>query len=94
MKTRRWRESDEVTEHYQVPYRCLVPQSSVNLLVAGRCLDADPGAFGAVRVMVNCNQMGEAAGTACSIALQGGGSVASIPVSDLQESLRKGGALI
>ena len=49
---------------YQVPYRCLVPQGARNLLVAGRVLDADRGAYGAVRVMVNCNQTGQAAGVA------------------------------
>ena len=34
--------------------------------LAGRMLDADREAYGALRVMVNCNQMGEAAGAAAA----------------------------
>ena len=43
-----------------------MPKGSVNVLCAGRMLDCDRGAYGAVRVMVNCNQMGEAAGVAAA----------------------------
>lgn len=51
---------------------CVIPGGSGNVLCAGR------GAFGAVRVMVSCNQTGEAAGTACRLALQDGCGVAEI----------------
>ena len=62
-KRTRWRpKTKENPTFYQVPYRSLVPKAAKNVLVAGRCLDADRGAFGAVRVMVNCNQTGQAAG--------------------------------
>ncbi|MFA7185624.1 MAG: FAD-dependent oxidoreductase, partial [Victivallales bacterium] len=47
---------------YQIPLRSLIPGNSVNVLSAGRMIDADRYAFGAVRVMVNLNQCGEAAG--------------------------------
>ena len=57
---------------YQIPYRCLVPQGARNVLAAGRLVDADRGAYGAVRVMVNCNQTGEAAGVACCAGAQRG----------------------
>ena len=39
-----------------------------NLLSAGRMMQTDRGAFGAVRVMVNLNQTGEAAGVAAAMA--------------------------
>lgn len=57
---------------YQVPYRALVPKGSVNVLCAGRMLDCARDAYGALRVMVNCNQMGEAAGRAAAKALREG----------------------
>ncbi len=63
----RWRpEGEDCATFYQIPYRSMVPKGSVNVLCAGRMLDCDRGAYGAVRVMVNCNQMGEAAGVAAA----------------------------
>ena len=82
------------TTFYQIPYRSLVPQGSKNVLVAGRCLDADEGAFGAVRVMVNCNQMGQAAGVAAHLAVDGGVSVADVEPGRLRAALRKQGAAV
>ncbi|UCD50733.1 MAG: FAD-dependent oxidoreductase [Phycisphaerales bacterium] len=92
---RRWRpERPESPTFYQIPYRSLVPQNSVNVLCAGRMLDADRGAFGAARVMVNCNQMGEAAGTACCLALQGGSAVGDVDTRQLRRTLAGGGSII
>ena len=82
------------TTFYRVPYRSLVPQGSRNLLVAGRCLDADEGAFGAVRVMVNCNQMGQAAGVAAWLALDGGVDVAKVDAAKLRATLKQQGAAV
>ena len=66
----RWRvESSEQPQFYEIPFRSLVPEEAENLLVAGRLLDADRDAFGGVRVMVNMNQTGEAAGVAAWLAL-------------------------
>jgi hypothetical protein len=92
---RRWRlERPESPTFYQVPYRSLVPQHSVNVLCAGRMVDADRGAFGAARVMVNCNQMGEAAGTACCLALQNSAAVGEVDVKQLRRTLAAGGSVI
>ena len=82
------------TEFYQVPYRSLVPQGSRNVLVAGRCLDADEEAFGAVRVMVNCNQMGQAAGVASWLALDSGKDLSEIDTDRLRDALKKQGAIV
>ena len=62
----RWRKEGEVTDHYEIPYRAIVPKGSENVLCAGRMLDCSRDAYGALRVMVNCNQMGEAAGRAAA----------------------------
>jgi hypothetical protein len=79
---------------YQIPYRCLVPRGAANVLVAGRLIDADRGAYGAIRVMVNCNQTGEAAGAAAAIALRDDIPVADVPPADLRQTLRRGGAIV
>ncbi len=59
------------TPCYQVPYRCLVPRGVENLLVAGRCISASHEAHGAIRVMVNCMQFGQAAGAAAALCAAG-----------------------
>ena len=64
------------------------------MLVAGRLLDADPGAYGALRVMVNCNQTGEAAGAAAWLALDAGAPVHAVDTERLRATLRRHGALL
>lgn len=92
---KRWRpERPANPTFYQIPYRSLVPQGSVNVLCAGRMLDADRGAFGATRVMVNCNQMGEAAGAACYLALRDGTAVGEVDVQQLRRTLAEGGSVV
>ena len=91
---RRWREKrDGSPTFYQVPYRSIVPKGSQNVLCAGRMVDADRGGFGAVRVMVNCNQMGEAAGVASFLALEAGSGVAEMDPSRLRRALAEGGSV-
>ena len=46
---------------YEIPLRALLPAKAENLVCAGRMIDCTREAYGALRVMVNCNQMGEAA---------------------------------
>ncbi|NUQ61953.1 MAG: FAD-dependent oxidoreductase [Pirellulales bacterium] len=91
----RWREpAAEDPTFYQVPYASLIPRGSRNVLVAGRLLDADRGAFGAARVMVNCNQMGQAAGTAAAISLKQGIDVGEVRPEELRETLADQGAIV
>ncbi len=92
---RRWREVTPTDPtFYQVPYRCLVPEGRGNVLAAGRLIDCDNGAFGAIRVMVNTNQMGEAAGTAAHMALDENRGVADVDVAKLRRVLKAGGSAI
>ena len=79
---------------YQIPFSSLVPRGAKNVLVAGRCIDADEGAFGAVRVMVNCNQMGQAAGVAAWLALDSGKNVDQLDAAALRAALKKQGAAV
>ena len=92
---RRWRdETDENPTFYQIPYRSLVPKDMRNVLVAGRAIDADKGAFGAIRVMVNTNQTGEAAGVAAHFALDAGVPMADVDAARLRKTLGDGGSAI
>ena len=59
-------------EYYEIPLRSLIPPGFDNLIAAGRMIDAEEGAYGAARVMVNLNQIGEAAGAAAVRVLNGG----------------------
>ena len=49
---------------YTIPYGALVPRGIDNLLVAGRCLSADPMAFASVRVIGPCMLEGQAVAVA------------------------------
>lgn len=92
----RWRpETPTNPTFYQIPYRCLVPRlGPPNLLVAGRMIDADETAHGAIRVMVNMNQVGEAAGVAAWLALGGQCSAKEVDTEKLRKTLSAGGSVI
>lgn len=69
---------------YQIPYRSLIPLDFDNVLVVGRCCGATHEAAGAIRVMVNCMQTGQAAGIAAALA---GDDVRAVAVGELQGRL-------
>lgn len=75
-----------------IPYRSLVPKGSDDVIVAGRCVAADGQALGPARIMSTCMAMGEAAGTATVLKLQGGLSYRTIDVQHLRRLLRQAGA--
>ncbi len=79
---------------YQIPYRSLIPKSSQNILVAGRCLSATHDAHASVRSMGQCMAMGQAAGTAASIMVEDNSSASAIDVKKLQDRLLANGAII
>ena len=55
---------------------------------------SDRGAFGAVRVMVNCNQTGEAAGAAAWAALDGNTGIRNIDAARVREALARQGSIV
>jgi hypothetical protein len=59
-------------DFYDVPYGALVVQGLDNLLVAGRCLSADPVAQSSIRIQQSCMSTGEAAGTAAAMSIDQG----------------------
>lgn len=87
-------EGAEHARFYRIPLRSLIPGGARNLIVAGRMLDADQEAFGAVRVMVNLNQTGEAAGVAAWQALNGGRAMTEIDPAETRRLLARGGSIV
>ena len=80
------RDSDNAFNH--LPWRMLVPQSGPgNLLVAGRCAGMEHLGQSSARVSGGCFVMGQAAGTAAALRVNGEFSVAT-----LQQRLREAGA--
>ena len=81
-------------DFYQVPLKTIIPQGVSNVLVAGRMVDADQSAFGAIRVMVNLNQLGEAAGVAAYNSLNQNLPVSQIDAAKVRHLLASGGSVI
>lgn len=90
----RWLPQDEILPFYQFTLGSLIPAGTRNLITAGRMLDADAEAFGAVRVMVNLNQCGEAAGVAAVEALDSGNSIAEVNPTTVRSRLATGGSIV
>lgn len=80
---------------YPVPYRVLVPQQqhTSNLLVAV-CVPASQVAFSSLRMEVQYQMLGQAAGTAAALALDCDLPVAQVDIATLQAQLRADGAVL
>jgi len=61
-----------IGRHMHVPYGSLVPREVENVLAAGRCFSSDPVANDLLSPIQFCIAMGQAAGTAAALAVQGG----------------------
>ena len=81
-------------EYYTIPYRCLIPQTVSNMLVAGRCISSDHSAQASYRIMPFVCCLGEAAGEAVAMAGRDGRSVREVDVRELQDRLREQGAFL
>lgn len=74
-------------DHYDIPYRSLVPKKIANLLVAGRCHSATRLAQSSSRVTVTAMAMGQAAGSAAAIALESNKTVAELDGAKVRAAL-------
>ena len=72
----------------------IVPQTVGNLYVVGRCASMTHGGQSAARVTGPCFVMGQAAGTACDLALSAGVAAGEIDVTALQAQLESDGAFL
>jgi len=76
-------------DFYQIPLSVMVSDKTPNIVLAGRMISADRSAFGGIRVMVNLNQTGEAAGVAAALAASREKSVSGIAAESVREYLAK-----
>lgn len=77
---------------YTIPFRCLVPQKTRNLLVAGRSICCDYQAQGTIRIQQTCMSTGTAAGIAAVMAYTEQSDVCSVDgnkVSSVIKEMRK-----
>jgi len=81
-------------EFYGIPFRCLLPVGSENLVVAGRCVSCDRTILASLRVMPPAMAMGQAAGTAAAIAQNYENRFRKIPSFILREALCKEGVYL
>jgi carbohydrate kinase (thermoresistant glucokinase family) len=80
-------ESYGTANAYCIPYRSLIPVDLDNVLVAGRCISSTHEALAAIRVMPPSFAMGQAAGTAAALAVQGDGTSRQVSVDELRKQL-------
>ena len=81
-------------KYYTIPYGCLVPKDSENLLVAGRCISTTHEAQASIRIMPTVCTLGEAAGVAAAVACEDKTSVKNVDVQKVRAILRENGAVI
>ncbi|MCL4388176.1 FAD-dependent oxidoreductase [Candidatus Marsarchaeota archaeon] len=79
---------------YEVPYRSIVVKGIDNLFAIGRCLSAEFYAQASARVTGTAMAMGQAAATASKMAIDKELKAKDVPVKDLQERLKKNGAML
>jgi hypothetical protein len=77
---------------YYYPYRTMLPRGVGQLLVAGRHYSATSSAQRSSREIPPCMAMGEAAGVAAALALEGDVALDRVDVARLQAKLRAQGA--
>jgi hypothetical protein len=79
---------------YEIPYRAIVVKNIKNLFAVGRCLSAEFIAQASARVSGTSLAMGQAAATASYLMIKYNKGARDIDIKELQELLKKNGALI
>lgn len=74
-------------EYEEISYRSILVKGLTNAMVIGRCFSADQLALSCNRSIGFCLSMGQAAGTAAAMAVNGGTDIRSISVTELQKKV-------
>ena len=77
----------------RIPYRSLLPKNIRNLIGAGRLISAQREVLGSMRLMGNCFQTGQAAGTAARFAFDSGLDFAAVDTDSLRKTLFTDGVI-
>jgi hypothetical protein len=81
-------------EEYQIPFRCLLPQTVDNVVVAGRCISCDHESLGTIRTIPTCMYTGQAAGVAAALAVRRENRLRNLDITMVQDALIKQKAVI
>lgn len=79
-------------ESYDIPLRCLLPQTIEGLVVAGRCISGTHEAHSSYRVMPVAMAVGQAAGVCAAIAAEADKLPRAVPHEAVQKELLHQGA--
>jgi hypothetical protein len=82
------------TPNVSIPFGCLVPAQLDNLLVAGRNLSCDATVHSFLRLIPQCWEMGQAAGTAAAVAISSGKRVRDVDVNEVRKQLFRQGVVL
>ncbi len=72
-----------------IPYRCVVPEKTEGLLVAGRSFSSDGAANNMANLIPHCISIGQAAGTAAALSVKEGIQPRKVNYRSLQKALLK-----
>lgn len=72
----------------------MISRNISNLMMAGRCISSDRETNSAIRVKASCMAMGQAVGTAASVAIKENTTVKNVPISIVKDSLKEQGAIV
>ncbi len=86
--------AEAVPASYDIPYRCLVPETVDGILVAGRAISAERRALASARISGTCMAMGQAAGTAAAMAVARGVTPRALEIGALRRTLEAQGAIL
>jgi len=89
-----WPDIPKARGFNHLPYRMLLPPGVDNLLVAGRCAGMTHEAQSAARVSGPCFVMGQAAGTAAALSIEGGVTPRELQIDALQRTLESDGTYL
>jgi hypothetical protein len=75
--------------YYTIPYRSLISAGEPRMIAAGRCISSQRAAFASLRIIGTAMALGEAAGTAASLALSRGCDFRDLPAEQLGKTLEE-----
>lgn len=79
---------------YEIPYRVMLPQKILNLLVTGRAVSSSHDAFASLRVTAPVMALGQAAGVAAAQCIKNNTNPINVDIEKLQLSLLDGKAIL
>jgi len=79
----------ELREAYGIPYRCLLPLNTENVLIAGRAASFSAIAASSCRLSRTMMQLGEAAGVAAHLAGKQGKTLRQISAEDIRRLMQE-----